>query len=315
MYARRTTATLLALVALGTALQVQGWRARARQSDGFGDGGFHSEAQGEAGAEASSFGGGRDGFPGNSLSGAHASATAGAKSNSDAFRLPPLSPTALDTKPLSLNGAGDTIKSSLASFTAPSQTARELSEKERAVSAAGAETHARTAVDWAKLLFNPIELAKAICVQFNLPFDGFVKTLNKPLLFGLEATLQPVVASLKIIDSVFAPDHCRLRFMCELGTYLRFMRESITQLTPGLFTGSKTVEALSKSIVSEVDCDAVYVDCKMPHLRLPFLQLQQRQYGEQASQSSQYAASQSSSVSGSSSSSVSAGGAETSIFG
>lgn len=125
--------------------------------------------------------------------------------------------------------------------------------------------------EWSKLIFNPFELAKSICQFFAIPLEKFLKLVGRPLILGTEALLFPLVVSAKIVEKVFAPDQCRLKFVCSMGKHLEFARETVLQFSPNFLEGSSHLKALSEGIIGR-DCETIYkgtLDCK-PRLTKPF---------------------------------------------
>lgn len=114
--------------------------------------------------------------------------------------------------------------------------------------------------EWVKLIFNPIELVKAICVHFKLDLEKFTALVGKGMVFGVEALLTPLVITMKIIEKVFVPDACRLRFICKMGTHLEFIKEHVLKFSSNFLEGSSQIKAFSDGIVGR-DCESAFPSC------------------------------------------------------
>lgn len=127
--------------------------------------------------------------------------------------------------------------------------------------------------DWAKLILNPVELVKAIGEFYKIPFDKFIEKIGTVIIFGTEVMLSPVVVSLKIIEKIFVPDACRLKFVCKIGGYLTIFKEPVLKFSPTFLEGSAQLKALTDGIVGR-DCETAFT-CGggEPKLKKPFEQL------------------------------------------
>ena len=114
--------------------------------------------------------------------------------------------------------------------------------------------------EYAKLIFSPFELVKKISDAFKLPQEKFIEKLGKGLVFGVEAMLTPLVASLKIIEKVFVPDHCRLKFVCLIGSKFSFVKDTITKFSPNLLGGSFHLKALTDGMAGQ-NCETLFKEC------------------------------------------------------
>lgn len=122
--------------------------------------------------------------------------------------------------------------------------------------------------EYAKLIFSPFELVKKISDAFKLPQEKFIEKLGKGLVFGVEAMLTPLVASLKIIEKVFVPDHCRLKFVCVVGSKFGFVKDTITKFSPNLLGGSFHLKALTDGMAGQ-NCETLFKECE-PRLKKPY---------------------------------------------
>lgn len=122
-----------------------------------------------------------------------------------------------------------------------------------------------------ELLFKPVELIQAIAHHFTLPLKEFVELLFKGFVFGAEVALSPLLVSIKIIEKVFVPDACRLKFMCHIGTHLDLLRESVLLFSPHFLEQSHHIKALTDGI-SGRDCESTFIACE-PKLKEPFEKL------------------------------------------
>lgn len=141
------------------------------------------------------------------------------------------------------------------------------------------------ASEYAKLMLNPIALIKKISHDFNLPKNKLIEKVGKGLVFGAEALFSPVIACIKIIEKVFMPDACRLKFVCQFGSRLDFMKETMLKFSPNFVEGSAHVKALSYGILGR-DCAQTFADCE-PTLHESYKDLkepQQQQYEEEKPQ-------------------------------
>jgi len=137
--------------------------------------------------------------------------------------------------------------------------------------------------DWAKLILNPFELVKVICAHFKIPVDKTVEKIGKGLVFGAEALLHPIVASFKIVEKVFVPDVCRLKFICRIGAdHFAFMRETMLKFSPSLLDGSTKIKAFSDGIIGR-DCEVSFPNCD-PTLKSPFAFLKNAETGAAAAE-------------------------------
>lgn len=114
--------------------------------------------------------------------------------------------------------------------------------------------------EYAKLMLNPVALVKKISHDFQLPKNKLIEKVGKGLIFGTEALFSPVIACLKIIEKVFRPDACRLKYVCQFGSRLDFMKETIFKLSPNFLEGSSHLKALSYGITGR-DCAQTFADC------------------------------------------------------
>lgn len=165
-----------------------------------------------------------------------------------------------------LEGASATSSIVASGGAAPSATAAAVLKEEEAKELVHLKPH-----EWFKLIFSPIELIKAIAAHFKLPLKGFVELITKGYFFAVEIVLSPVLVSLKIIEKVFVPDTCRLKFMCQIGTQLNLARDKVLQLSPHFIEGSHHVKALTDGIIGR-DCDATFIACE-PKLKKGFEEL------------------------------------------
>lgn len=133
--------------------------------------------------------------------------------------------------------------------------------------------------EYAKLMLNPLALIKKISHDFNLPKNKLIQKVGKGLVFGAEALLSPVISCIKIIEKVFVPDACRLKFVCQFGSRLDFMRETMLKFSPHFIETSAHVKALSHGIIGR-DCVQTYADCE-PTLQGPFKDLKETQQSGQ----------------------------------
>lgn len=131
------------------------------------------------------------------------------------------------------------------------------------------------ASEYTKLMLNPVALIKKISHEFNLPKSKLIEKVGKTLVFGAEALFSPVIACIKIIEKVFVPDACRLKFVCQFGGRLGFMRETMLKLSPGFIEGSSHLKALSYGIIGR-DCAQTFADCE-PTLRESYKDLEEPQ--------------------------------------
>lgn len=145
--------------------------------------------------------------------------------------------------------------------------------------------------DFTKYLFNPLELVKSISNHFKLPLDKFIEKLGNGLVLGVEALLHPIVVTMKIVEKVFVPDACRLKFFCSMGTHLKFIRESVLRFSPSLLEGSSQLKALTDGIKGE-SCESVFSNCEMK-LKKPFESLRNQAEGSTSSLESGYTSSSS----------------------
>lgn len=121
------------------------------------------------------------------------------------------------------------------------------------------------------LLLKPAELIKAIAEHFALPLKEFFELLCKGLVFGVEVMLSPILVTIKIIEKVFVPDTCRLKFMCHIGTHLDVLREQALKFSPKFIETSAHIKAFTDGIVGR-DCESTFIACE-PKLKEPFAKL------------------------------------------
>lgn len=119
-----------------------------------------------------------------------------------------------------------------------------------------------------KYLFNPFEMVKSISSHFKLPLDKFIEKIGNGLVLGVEALLHPIVVTVKIVEKVFVPDACRLKFFCSMGSHLNFIRDTVLKFSPSLLEGSSQLKALTDGIKGE-SCESVFSNCEMK-LKKPF---------------------------------------------
>lgn len=114
--------------------------------------------------------------------------------------------------------------------------------------------------DFLKLMLNPVELTKRIAAAFKLDFEKLSSFLGKNFLYGLEATFTPVVVSTNLVEKVFVPDACALKFACSMGAHLDFVKPNVLKLSSKIVEGSRYVKAFSDGIIGR-DCGAAYPSC------------------------------------------------------
>lgn len=122
--------------------------------------------------------------------------------------------------------------------------------------------------EWSKLIFKPFELVKAIATHFALDLDKFILTIGDGLVFGAEAVLTPYVASVKIIEKIFVPNACLLKFFCGIGKQFSIMKGAAVRFSP-FIDSSLSFKAFREGIVG-LDCGFTYVACE-PKLKKRFL--------------------------------------------
>lgn len=122
--------------------------------------------------------------------------------------------------------------------------------------------------EWTKYLFNPFEFCKAIIEHFKLPMEKFLEILGKPLVFGIEAMLHPLVTIIKIVEKVFVPDVCRLKFLCKMGTHALLIKEHVLKFSSHFLEESLQIKALTDGIVGK-DCEKLFPNCE-PKLKKTF---------------------------------------------
>lgn len=115
--------------------------------------------------------------------------------------------------------------------------------------------------EYAQLIFSPFELVKKISDAFKLPQEKLVERIGKGLIFGAESLLTPLIASLKIIEKVFVPDHCRLKLLCQIGSKFNFVKETILRFSPNLLHGSAHLKAITDGMTGQ-NCGQVFKDCE-----------------------------------------------------
>lgn len=114
--------------------------------------------------------------------------------------------------------------------------------------------------EFVKLMLNPLELAKKIAATFKLDFEKLTGVVGKGMLYGLEAALAPVVVSGQLVEKVFVPNACALKFSCSMGAHLVFMKPHVLKLSSKILDGSKYVKAFGDGIIGR-DCEAAYSSC------------------------------------------------------
>lgn len=122
-----------------------------------------------------------------------------------------------------------------------------------------------------ELLLKPAEFIKAIAEHFALPLKEFFELVVKGLVFGVEVLLSPILVTIKIIEKVFVPDTCRLKFMCHIGTHLDALREHALKFSPKFIETSVHLKAFTDGIVGR-DCESTFIACE-PKLKEPFEKL------------------------------------------
>lgn len=128
-----------------------------------------------------------------------------------------------------------------------------------------------------KYIFNPFEFVKAIAIHFKIPLEKFLEAVGKPLVFGVEAFLQPIVIIIKIIEKVFVPDACRLKFFCQLGNKLDYIRDHVLKFSTHFLESTTHFKAFSDGVVGR-DCEAIFPNCE-PKLKKSFEELKYKPEG------------------------------------
>lgn len=156
---------------------------------------------------------------------------------------------------------------------APSEVAREVLAKE----IVKLEEKTTTELDffsikgltnWSKLLFNPFELVKALAATFKLDLAVLVDQIGASAIWGIEAAFSPVLAGIKILEKVLVPNSCKLKFMCDLGTKVGFMRDTMLKFTPAFIGGSLNLRAFTDGVIGR-NCVEAFPLCT-PDLKKPF---------------------------------------------
>lgn len=124
----------------------------------------------------------------------------------------------------------------------------------------------------AQQIFSPFELVRKIADIFKISQEKLVEKLGKGLVFGAEALLTPVVASLKIIEKIFVPDACRMKLLCQIGNKFGFVKDTVTKFSPNLLRGSAHTKALTEGISGQ-NCDHIFKECGEPKLKKPYDEL------------------------------------------
>lgn len=128
--------------------------------------------------------------------------------------------------------------------------------------------------DMNKYLANPMELVNAISRQFNIPREKIVEQLGGRFSFNMDTMLNPMVATIKVIEKTFVPDACRLRFFCQVGQrFSPHLRQHLGRISPQTLGGSAHVKALSQGI-SGSDCNLAFETCE-PKLKKQFEVMQE----------------------------------------
>lgn len=135
--------------------------------------------------------------------------------------------------------------------------------------------------EWLKLALNPAELVRAIGRHFKLDPERFVAAVGTGLVFGLESAMTPLVVTLKVVERVFVPNVCRLRFICRMGSHLEFVRENVLRFSPNFLEGSSQVKAFAEGVAGR-DCEVLFpcAGAGEPKLRKQFEELKQAQNPE-----------------------------------
>lgn len=129
-----------------------------------------------------------------------------------------------------------------------------------------------------KLLLNPFEFCAKIAEHFKLHFEKFFPMVSKGVNFGLELAIQPMILSLKIIEKVFVPDTCKLRYVCRLTKHMSFSKEYIPTVSEKVLGESKMFRAMNDGIRGN-DCEAVYVCEGEPKIKDEFIKGQKEHKG------------------------------------
>jgi hypothetical protein len=134
-------------------------------------------------------------------------------------------------------------------------------------------------MDFFKLMLNPMELMNRIARAFNLDRGEFTQAVGRGMNFGLETALQPPIVCVKIIEKVFVPDTCKLKFVCDMGKQMAMFKGQLPKFPDSYFEGAATAKALYDG-ASGRDCDHTYAcdSGEGPKLKKEFAGLKQKQF-------------------------------------